>query len=75
MNIPVEKLNLIEWLIHLQDQKVLDKVKALKAQHEVKDKKKKLDPRILAEMVARAEASEEAIAAGRVSDIESRMKS
>lgn len=30
MNVPVEKLNLIEWLIHLQDQKVLNKIKALK---------------------------------------------
>lgn len=73
MNIPAEKLNLIEWLIRLQDQKVLDKVKALKEQNEIADPGS-LNPKILEELVARAIRSEQAIASGQVSDIETIME-
>lgn len=71
MNLPAEKLNLIEWLIHLQDQKVLNKIKALKEKNEIINPKQKLDPAVLERLVARAIASEQAITAGNVSDIES----
>lgn len=74
MNVPAEKLSLIEWLIHLQDQKILDKIKALKDQSEISGQGSRLDPVLLDKLVARALKSEQAIASGQVSDIESIMK-
>ena len=71
MNIQAEKFKLIEWLVQLQDPTMLEKLLEFKKQAEIASYEAKLKPMTKEELTARAEASEEAIAKGQVSNIES----
>jgi hypothetical protein len=69
MNAQTEKLELIEWLIHLEDMDLLSYLKSLKEASEATSTDPK--PLSIEELIARAEASNLAIEEGRVSDVES----
>ena len=70
MNIPAEKLNLIEWLIQLQDASILEQLKALKETSESVAFASEFKPLTKEELITRAKASDVAIKEGRVSDFE-----
>ena len=74
MNVQAEKFKLIEWLVQLQDQDVIKRIQALKDAAEVAAYEASLKPMTVEELVARAEASNQAIKEGRVSDIETIME-
>jgi DNA-binding Lrp family transcriptional regulator len=71
MNIQSEKLQLIEWLVQLQDMTVIERIKKLRDQSIVKKYEAGLKPMSSEELERRADASNKAIEEGRVSDIES----
>ena len=71
MNIQAEKFKLIEWLVQLQNPTTLEKLLEFKKQAEIASYEANLKPMTKEELTARAEASEEAIAKGQVSNIES----
>jgi len=70
VQLELEKLRLIEWLISLQDAKVLEALKRLRQASEVAAYENSLKPMTVEELLARAEASDKAINEGRVSDVE-----
>lgn len=65
-----KKLNLINWLINLQDEAVLRKLMALKEEAESKSS----EPVTTEALIRRAEESNQDIEAGRVFPIEEVMK-
>ena len=67
-NVQVEKFQLIEWLIQLQDTTVLEQVKALK------DESEQFTPLTSDELHERALASERDIAEGNVISLREMMK-
>lgn len=68
MNVQTEKLEVIEWLIHLQDIDLLSYIKSLKEANEAALTDQK--PLTIEELIARAEAPNLAIEEGQVSDVE-----
>lgn len=70
MNVQAEKFELIEWLVQLQDLDVIKRIQALKDAAEVAAYEASLKPMTVEELATRAEASNQAITEGRVSDIE-----
>ncbi|MEL7220120.1 MAG: hypothetical protein AAGJ93_02310 [Bacteroidota bacterium] len=65
MNIQSEKLELISWLIQLQDMSLLEELQAFRKKAE---QEAAIQPMTVEELVARSRASDEDIAAGRVYD-------
>lgn len=70
MNIQTEKLKLIEWLIGLQDLSTLKKLEELRNESETAAYEASLKPMSVKELEARALESSQAIAEGRITDIE-----
>lgn len=70
MNVEAEKLELIIWLVQLQDIDLLEKLRELRKKSEADDYEASLKPMTVEELVARSRASDEDIAAGRVHDLE-----
>ena len=70
MNVQSEKLQLIEWLVQLQDLNILQRIKEVKQDAEVAAYEASLKPISVDELVARAEESNRAIEAGEVIDVE-----
>ena len=70
MNVQSEKLQLIEWLVQLQDLNILQRIKEVKQDAEVAAYEDSLKPMSVDELVARAEESNRAIEAGEVIDVE-----
>ncbi len=70
MNVQAEKFELIEWLVQLQDMDIIKHIQELKKAADIAAYEASLKPMTEEELVARAEASNVAIAEGRVSDIE-----
>jgi hypothetical protein len=70
MNVQSEKLQLIEWLVQLQDLNILQRIKEVKQDAEVAAYEASLKPMSVDELVARAEESNRAIEAGEVIDVE-----
>lgn len=73
IDIHLEKLRLIEWLIQLQDTETLERLKKFREQQEAAAYEANLKPMSIEDLVARAEAAERDIEAGRVRDIEDLM--
>lgn len=71
MSIQTEKLRLIEWLIKVQDQKILEALIAFRKKTEVDNYESNLKPMSIEELANRIEASNRDIEEGRVHDIES----
>lgn len=71
MSIQTEKLRLIEWLIKVQDQKILEALIAFRKKTEVDNYESNLKPMSIEELASRIEASNRDIEEGRVHDIES----
>lgn len=74
MNVQTEKLKLIEWVIGLQDIRTLERLEQLRNQAEIEAYEANLKPMTREELVARAEASDRAIASGQVIDVEDILK-
>ncbi len=74
MNVQAEKLKLIEWLIGLQDVRTLEQLEQLRNQSEIDAYEANLKPMTREELVARAEASDSAIALGQVINVEDLIK-
>lgn len=74
MNVQSEKLQLIEWLVQLQDLNILQRIKEVKQDAEVAAYEASLKPMTKEELIARAEESNRDIEAGRVYDLEDVMK-
>lgn len=74
MNVQSEKLQLIEWLVQLQDLTILQRIKEVKQDAEVAAYEASLKPMTKEELIARAEESNRDIEAGRVYDLEDVMK-
>jgi hypothetical protein len=74
VQLELEKLRLIEWLIGLQDTKVLEALNKLRRASEVAAYEANLKPMTVEELVARAEESNRDIEAGRVYDIDEVIK-
>jgi len=74
MNVQSEKLQLIEWLVQLQDLNILQRIKEVKQDAEVAAYEDSLKPMTKEELIARAEESNRDIEAGRVYDLEDVMK-
>ena len=74
MNVQSEKLQLIEWLVQLQDLNILQRIKEVKQDAEVAAYEASLKPMTKEELIARAEESNRDIEAGRVYDLEDAMK-
>ena len=70
MNLQAEKLQLIEWLIGLQDVKILEALNKMRRANEVAAYEASLKPMTVEELIARAKESDKAIEEGRVYDIE-----
>ena len=70
MNVQSEKLQLIEWIVQLQDLNILQRIKEVKQDAEVAAYEASLKPISVDELVARAEESNRAIEAGEVIDVE-----
>lgn len=70
VQLELEKLRLIEWLIGLQDAKVLEALNKIRRANEVVAYETSLKPMTVEELVARAKESDKAIEEGRVYDIE-----
>ena len=70
MNVQIEKLKLIEWLIGLQDLATLKELEKLRNESEVAAYEASLKPMTIKDLEARALESSRDIAEGRVSDIE-----
>lgn len=70
MNVQAEKLELINWVVQLQDINLLEQLRELRRQAEVEAYQASLKPMTKEELVARALDSERAIEAGEVYDIE-----
>ena len=70
----LEKLRLIEWLIGLQDVRVLEALNKMRQANEVATYEASLKPMTVEELVARAEESDRDIEAGRVYDIDEVIK-
>jgi hypothetical protein len=66
MNVQAEKLELITWLAQLQDVNLLEKLKELRQNAERKAYEASLKPMTVDELIARAQASNEDIKAGRI---------
>jgi len=74
MNIETIKLEIIGWLIKLEDQAILQKLIELKQATELSNYEGNLKPMSKEEMLARAETSNRDIEAGRVYTIEEVME-
>ncbi len=74
VQLELEKLRLIEWLIGLQDAKILEALKKLRQASEVAAYEASLKPMTVEDLVARAEEADRDIAAGRVYDIDEVIK-
>ena len=70
MNLQAEKLQLIEWLARLQDADIVKRLLKVKQDSEIAAYEASLKPMTVEELVARAEESNRAIAAGDYMDIE-----
>ncbi|MCR9103043.1 MAG: hypothetical protein NXI25_24025 [bacterium] len=70
MNLQAEKLQLIEWLVRLQDVEVVQSLLQVKQDNEASAYEASLKPMSREELIARAEASNQAIANGEHIDIE-----
>ena len=66
MNLQTEKLQLIEWLVKLQDTDIVQRLLEVKQDSEKAAYEASLKPMTVQELIARAEASNEDIEAGRV---------
>jgi len=66
MNLQTEKLQLIEWLVRLQDTDIVQRLLEVKQDSEKAAYEASLKPMTVQELIARAEASNEDIEAGRV---------
>ncbi|MBI3189178.1 MAG: hypothetical protein HYZ33_00875 [Ignavibacteriales bacterium] len=66
MNIQTRKLNLIEWLLQVQDQTILEKIESLKQKAKVKAYESKLKPMSSVEFLARVQAAEDDIKQNRL---------
>lgn len=71
MNVQAEKLQLIEWLVKLEDTNVLQQLQKLRDEEFVRAYEANLKPMTKEELIARAEESNRAITAGDVVDVES----
>lgn len=65
MNIAVRKVELIEWLARLQDEKLIDRIENLR-KNSVKELYEQRMPKTTNELQSKLEKSEEDILAGRV---------
>jgi|AntRauTorckE5430_2_1112549.scaffolds.fasta_scaffold09090_1 hypothetical protein len=74
MNLQAEKLQLIEWLVRLQDLEVMQRMLKVKQDSEAAAYEASLKPMTVEELVARSRASDEDIKAGRVYDIDEVLK-
>lgn len=74
MNLQTEKLQLIEWLVRLQDTDIVRRLLEVKQDSEVAAYEASLKPMTGEELVSRSRASDEDIKAGRVYDIDDVMK-
>lgn len=70
MNLQAAKLQLIEWLVRLQDVEVVQSLLQVKQDNEASAYEASLKPMSREELIARAEASNQAIANGEHIDIE-----
>jgi hypothetical protein len=70
MNLQAEKLQLIEWLVRLQDVEVVQSLLQVKQDNEASSYEASLKPMSREELIARAEESNQAIANGEHIDIE-----
>ena len=70
MNVQIEKLKLIEWLIGLEDLATLKQLEKLRNESEVATYEASLKPMSIKELEVRAMESSRAIAEGQVTDIE-----
>lgn len=66
MNLQTKKLDLIEWLLQLQDQSIIDKIETLKQKTRVSNYEQRLIPMSHAEFLARINAAEDDIREGRI---------
>ena len=74
MTTRVEKFQLIEGLVNLEDHIILEQIKKLKQENEVAHYEASLKPMTVDELTARAKASNQDIEAGRVYDLEDVIK-
>jgi hypothetical protein len=65
MDMAVKKVELIEWLVRLQDEKIIQKIETLKKES-VKDAYELRSPRTIDELKNKLEQSEKDILAGRI---------
>jgi hypothetical protein len=70
----LQKFELIEWLVQLEDEETLKDFVALKRKADAAAYEASLKPMTVEELVARAEESNRAIEAGEVIDIEDILK-
>ena len=73
MTVQQKKFKLIEWLVKVQDPKILEALLRFHKKAEIEEYEASLKPMTKEELVARAMASEKAIENGDVYDIESIM--
>jgi len=66
MNAQIEKFKLIEWLVNLQDMTTLKRLDELRRESEVAAYEAGLKPMTQEELIARAQAANEDIEAGRL---------
>ncbi len=66
MNVQTEKFKIIEWLIGLQDMATLKRLEELRRESEIAAYEASLKPMTKEELIARAQAANEDIKAGRV---------
>jgi len=66
MNVQTEKFKIIEWLIGLQDMATLKRLEELRRESEIAAYEANLKPMTKEELIARAQAANEDIKAGRV---------
>jgi hypothetical protein len=74
MNLQAEKLQLIEWLVQLQDAGMVQRLLKVMKDSEIAAYEANLKPMTVEELVARAEESDRDIKAGRVYDIDEVIK-
>lgn len=74
MRTGLEKFQLIEWLVKLEDVATLERIKQLKQESEIAAYEASLKPMTVEELIARAEASNRDIEAGNVYDLDEVMK-
>ena len=66
MNIQAKKINIIEWLLQVQDQSIIEKIEMLQKKARLKTYEDKLKPMSQAEFHVRIQSAEEDIKQGRL---------